>query len=293
MKTRLYKVIGSLLVLGGAFVIAWYLVMSPASDKVVETTATAAAASQDESIRLPEAEPEPAGLADNDPSTAGDEVGGIATDVPDLAAEETRAKNTQTGQPQRAPTISPATGLQPTEPRVAQAEAGTAQRPGAQVTVETNSTEAQPTEPQPTTAPAVEVKATVFQPADDPPSATEPTESTPVVIRQGQFRDGDEVHKGSGTATISQKPDGSYLLTFENFSVCCGPDLHVFLASNPSPAGHADLGDYLELSPLQASSGDQTYEISGTADLAEINSVVIYCKPFQVIISTATLEQKS
>ena len=81
----------------------------------------------------------------------------------------------------------------------------------------------------------------------------------------------------------------AYLLSFENFAVCCGPDLYVFLASNPSPAGHADLGDYLELSSLKASTGDQDYEIPADTDLSQIKSVVIYCKPCQVIISTATL----
>ena len=78
-------------------------------------------------------------------------------------------------------------------------------------------------------------------------------------------------------------------MSFENFAVCCGPDLYVLLATNPAPTGRADLGDYVEISPLQVSGGDQEYKISAGADLSQINSVVIYCKPFQVIISTARL----
>jgi hypothetical protein len=226
VKTHLFIILGSLIVLAGAGVIVWYLAVSP--------------------------------------------LGG-----------------------QAAETGSPATGAQPTETQATKAESGITQDPQAQLTKDAEPTATQPAQPQSTTASAVEVQETGFQANDAPPPDTTPAESAPVVIRQGQFRDGDEVHKGSGTATISQKPDGSYLLTFENFSVCCGPDLHVFLASNPSPTSHADLGDYLELGSLEASSGDQTYEISATTDLTEINSIVIYCKPFQVIISTATLEQKS
>jgi hypothetical protein len=110
-----------------------------------------------------------------------------------------------------------------------------------------------------------------------------------VIIRQGQFKDADSVHKGSGTATFYQRPDGTYLLSFEDFAVCCGPDLYVFLAGNPAPTSQADLGDYLELSSLKASTGNQEYEIPAGTDLSQINSIVIYCKPFQVIISTATL----
>ena len=161
--------------------------------------------------------------------------------------------------------------------------------PTATLTPTQPPTEIQPAEPQVTETQSVKVQATETQPTEVPPSETQPTEVAPIVILQGQFKDADSVHKGSGTATIYQRPDGSYLLSFENFAVCCSPDLYVFLASNPSPAGHADLGDYLELSSLKASTGDQDYEIPADTDLSQIKSVVIYCKPFQVIISTATL----
>jgi hypothetical protein len=45
----------------------------------------------------------------------------------------------------------------------------------------------------------------------------------------------------------------------------------------------------VEISSLQSPTGDQAYEIPADTDLSQLNSVVIYCKPFQVIISTATL----
>ena len=214
MKMRLYSVIGSLLVLGGVFAIAWYLVMVPAGDKIVETTATAAA-SQDESIRLPEAETAPAGLADYDPSTAGDEVGGIATGVPVLTTEETRATNIQTVESQPVPTESRAARSEATEPQASEVEQGaSALRPGARSTVEAQYTEIQPPEPQSTPTPVTSTQEYGFQPVDGSPTVTTESEGAPVVIRQGQFKDGDEVHKGSGTAAISQKPDGSYLIDF-------------------------------------------------------------------------------
>ena len=275
MKTQLFIVLSSVIVLAGAGVIAWYLVVSPGGGQAADTVAASAVSRQDELAQTPEPEVESPALLDDNPSTTGDEVVDIAREVAAPAAEEAKSAEIQTGQDPPAPTKSPATKLQ----TAAQTEPGAIQRPDAQLTVEAQST----------AVPVVGAQATDSQPAGVPPAETTAVNSAPVVIRQGQFRDGDEVHKGSGTATISQKPDGSYLLSFDNFAVCCGPDLYVFLASNPSPAGHADLGDYLELSPLQASTGDQTYEISADTDLSKINSIVIYCKPFEVIISTATL----
>lgn len=142
-------------------------------------------------------------------------------------------------------------------------------------------------------APPPTAEAPTSEPVPAEPSVdeaeNEPAVAEPSIILQGQFQDADEVHTGTGTATIHQRPDGSYLLTFEEFEVCCGPELYVFLASNPAPTGHADLGDYLELSSLQASRGHQEYEIPAGTDLSDTKSVVIYCKPFEVIISTATL----
>jgi hypothetical protein len=126
----------------------------------------------------------------------------------------------------------------------------------------------------------------------DVPMQTEevlPTDFTPTILRQGQFVDAGGGYTGSGSATIFKLSDGSHRLSFRGFSVCCGPDLYVYLANNPSPASHADLGDYVEIDSLIAITGDQDYQISSDIDLSLINSVVIYCKPFEVIISTATL----
>jgi len=49
---------------------------------------------------------------------------------------------------------------------------------------------------------------------------------------------------------------------------------------------------YLELSGLKASAGSQNYELPADLDLSGYNSVVIYCRAFSVVFSTAALEQK-
>lgn len=116
-----------------------------------------------------------------------------------------------------------------------------------------------------------------------------PAETQPVAVRQGQFEDADDFHRGSGSATIYQLPDGSYLLRLENFEVTNGPDLHVLLASNPRPTSSADKGEYIDLGQLKGNVGNQNYEIPAGTDISQYQSVVIYCMPFRVVFSTATL----
>ena len=112
-----------------------------------------------------------------------------------------------------------------------------------------------------------------------------------VKIKTGSFRDQDSFHKGSGQADIYRGPDGSYLLRVEEFRVTNGPDLHVFLSPHPNPqsrdqvtAGHVDLGK------LKGNIGNQNYPIPESTDIESLQSVVIYCVPFRVIFSVASLE---
>ena len=111
----------------------------------------------------------------------------------------------------------------------------------------------------------------------------------PAVAAQGQFKDADSFHQGSGMATIYQLPDGTFVLRFEDFSATNGPDLHVLLAENPAPTSSAELGNYLDLGSLKGNIGSQNYEIPAGTDLAQFKSVVIYCQPFHVVFATATL----
>ena len=112
----------------------------------------------------------------------------------------------------------------------------------------------------------------------------------PVVSAQGQFKDADSFHKGSGSATIYQLPDGSHVLRFEDFRVTNGPALHVLLAHHPMPADSSDVkAGYRDLGSLKGNIGSQNYPIPAGIDLAPFKSVVIYCKPFQVVFATATL----
>ena len=123
------------------------------------------------------------------------------------------------------------------------------------------------------------------QPPADPP--------TPVSLKQGAFTDADRFHKGSGQATIYQLPDGSHVLRLENLDVTNGPDLRVILSpsQNPESSGEVKGQGYVELDKLKGNKGNQNYPIPTGFDVATIQSVVIYCKPFKVIFSVASLQQ--
>ena len=123
--------------------------------------------------------------------------------------------------------------------------------------------------------------------------AAQPAASSQVqMVAMGSFKDADAFHRGSGAATIYRTPDGSEVLRLENLDVTNGPALHVVLSTHPDPErseqvkqeGFVDLGD------LKGNRGNQNYPIPAGVDTSIHKSVVIYCYPFAVVFSVATLE---
>ena len=118
--------------------------------------------------------------------------------------------------------------------------------------------------------------------------------TTPEVqaVAMGSFKDADAFHRGSGTATIYRTRDGAEVLRLEDLDVTNGPALHVVLSTHPDPErseqvkqeGFVDLGD------LKGNRGNQNYPIPAGVDTSIHKSVVIYCYPFAVVFSVATLE---
>lgn len=117
-----------------------------------------------------------------------------------------------------------------------------------------------------------------------------PQMTDPTIAATGSFIQIDVLHGASGTATIYQLPDNSRVLRFEEFQSTNGPDLHVILTRHNDPREPADVGtDYIDLGPLKGNVGNQNYAVPAEADLNDYRSVVIYCVPFQVVFSVATL----
>lgn len=124
---------------------------------------------------------------------------------------------------------------------------------------------------------------------DNSSSEDMPDEDGPVLVVSGPFEDFDDFHEGTGSATIYQLDDGTHVLRFEDFEVTNGPDLHVLLVPNGAPDGRDDITGYVDLGSLKGNIGDQNYDIPADVDVSEYDSVVIYCQPFHVIFSTATI----
>ena len=114
-------------------------------------------------------------------------------------------------------------------------------------------------------------------------------------VKSGNFRDADSFHRGSGLATIYRGPDGVHLLRLDSFSVTNGPELHVMLSphADPTRGSEGKTSGYADLGILKGNKGDQNYEIPDSVDVSVQQSVVIYCKPFSVVFSVATLEDAS
>ena len=79
------------------------------------------------------------------------------------------------------------------------------------------------------------------------------------------------------------------MLRLEDFRVTNGPDLHVLLVPNADPQGRDDVEGYLGLGKLKGNMGNQNYFLPDGEDGSGYGSVVIYCRPFQVVFSVATL----
>ena len=111
-------------------------------------------------------------------------------------------------------------------------------------------------------------------------------------VKQGDFKDADSFHQGSGQAIIFTTPDGGHLLRLENLDVTNGPALHVVLSlhEDPTRAQEVKLDGYVDLGGLKGNRGNQNYPIPAGVDVSVFNSVVIYCKPFSVVFSVATLQ---
>lgn len=121
------------------------------------------------------------------------------------------------------------------------------------------------------------------------PAAVMPDE--PVALSSGAFVGIDAIHSGSGQATIYVLPDGERLLRFTEFEVTNGPDLFVYLSAHPAPRSSAELheGGAVELGVLKGNIGSQNYVLPSNLAVDTYQSVVIYCKQFSVIFSTAEL----
>ncbi len=115
----------------------------------------------------------------------------------------------------------------------------------------------------------------------------------PVLLASGQFGAVDGIHKGQGNARVFRLSDGQRILRLEEFKVTNGPDLYVYLSGHAAPRSSGQLheGGALEIGRLKGNIGNQNYALPADVDLSKFKSVVIYCKKFSIVFSTAELSR--
>jgi hypothetical protein len=124
------------------------------------------------------------------------------------------------------------------------------------------------------------------------------SESAPAARAQsrlaaGRFGVVDGIHKGEGAATLVRLPDGQIVLRLEDdFRVTNGPDLYVYLSGSAAPRTSAELHEpaAFEVAQLKGNVGGQNYALPEGLDLSKFRSVVIYCRRFTTVFSTAQLD---
>lgn len=127
-------------------------------------------------------------------------------------------------------------------------------------------------------------------PPDVPTALAEPAPTDTVVVRRGTLRDGDPLHRGSGTAQLLKRPDGTYVVRLENLEIVAGPDLFVYLAAHDDPLFPEDVtAGFHNLGALKSRFGDQNYIVPEGLDPAAYGSVVIWCDIFKVQFAVAAL----
>jgi len=106
----------------------------------------------------------------------------------------------------------------------------------------------------------------------------------------GQFESG--AHKTAGLAMIHELPDGKRILRLSDFETSNGPDVQVYLvkAHGSKPEAAVKKGDFVNVGGLKGNIGDQNYEIPTNVELANYDSVTVWCRRFGVNFGTASLK---
>jgi hypothetical protein len=121
--------------------------------------------------------------------------------------------------------------------------------------------------------------------AEDTAAETTPAPPVPVPT---QFVSLD--HGTSGGLLLLADAEGRRFVRFEDLRTDNGPDLKVYLSTNPvdGPEGAFD-DDVVDLGRLQGNVGSQNYELPADVDLSRYRSVVIWCDRFNSAFGAAPL----
>ena len=137
--------------------------------------------------------------------------------------------------------------------------------------------------------------ATSAPPAETDDEPTEPTgpsttvaPAEPVELVRGEFISRD--HGTSGVARVLELADGRRIVRLEGLETDNGPDLFLYLGSNPANGDEGAFDDdFVDLGRLKGNQGDQNYDLPAGVDLEQHMTVVIWCDRFDSAFGAADL----
>lgn len=134
---------------------------------------------------------------------------------------------------------------------------------------------------------AASPQASTTQPGSAAASAP-PAPTEPVDVAGGTFVSLD--HGTNGTVRILELADRSRVVRLEGLDTDNGPDLFLYLSTNPAGGEESAFDDdHVNLGRLQGNLGDQNYDLPAGTDLSRYASVVIWCDRFNSAFGAADL----
>jgi len=107
------------------------------------------------------------------------------------------------------------------------------------------------------------------------------TQLTAHILAQANFIE--QAHEVKGQALLLQDAE-QQILRFENFETINGPNLHIYLSAD------LDATDYIDLGEIKATKGNINYSLPQNIDSKKYKHVLVWCKPFKVLFSSASLQ---
>ena len=95
----------------------------------------------------------------------------------------------------------------------------------------------------------------------------------------------------TGTAALFHKPDGTFVITFEDFSIASAAHTDVVLLPNKdiSSDNDVDKTTIVDLGPLQGTTGMQDYNVPASADAMTFHTVVLWDTEMAHAVAAAAL----
>ena len=115
------------------------------------------------------------------------------------------------------------------------------------------------------------------------------TPSAAAPVSSGTFHAVDGT--ATGTVALFHKPDGTFTITFEDFSIASNAHTNVILVSNKDVTkdGDIDKTAIVDLGPLKGTTGMQDFVVPASADAMTFHTVVLWDTAMTHAIAAAPL----